>query len=288
MQQYNDQYIRSLKKILNEGYDELNDRTGVGRKKVSHISIEHDMSAGFPSLTLRSIPPRVAYEELSMFLAGETQTKYLEDRNLYIWRGNTTKEFQESVGLGHLPEGDMGKLYGYQLRAFDDRFDQLEMLFNSLRDNPASSRHVATYYNPNQAHEGVLYPCHMMFQFVPLGDRLDLVFYQRSADMMLGNPTNIQFYAFLLLIFSKATGFIPGKLTAVIGDAHIYLNHTNAAFEIIDRYDWMAIPKHPKIGIQKEFESIHDFSRLNYYNDVVFETEYKNLGKLNNPMPLAI
>ena len=288
MGNFNEQYIQLLSKIIKEGYNEPNDRTGVGRRKISSAMIEHDMGEGFPSLTLRKIPPRVAYEELSLFLAGETQTKKLEDQGIYIWSGNTTKEFQKKLNLDHLPEGDMGKLYGYQLRSFDDRFDQLEMVYNSLRDNPSSSRHVCTYYNPNQASEGVLYPCHMVFQFIPIGDHLDLVFYMRSSDVILGLPTNIQFYAFLLKIMAKATGFIPGKVTYMGGDVHIYFNHINAANEMITRNDIRTLPDHPQIEIDREFESIHDFSKLNYEEDVRFVTPYQNLGRLNSEIPVAV
>jgi len=286
--QFNDQYMQGLVKILDEGYEEPNDRTGVGRKKTSHVSIEHDMSVNFPALTLRSIPPRIAFEELAMMLQGETQTKVLEEKGIKIWKGNTTKDFQKSVGLDHkLSEGDMGKLYGYQLRAFDDRFDQLEMVFNSLRDSPGSSRHIVSYYNPNQTDEGVLYPCHIFFQFIPMGDKLDLMFYMRSNDYILGLPTNMAFYGFLLLIMAKATGYYPGKLTYVGGDVHIYLNHINAAYELLDRWKWMYDIPHPKVDVDVDINNIHDFSKLDYETQVVYHTPYEHHGKLKNPTPMA-
>jgi thymidylate synthase len=43
--------------------------------------------------------------------------------------------------------------------------------------------------------------------------------------MFLGVPYNIASYAFLTYIFAHLTGYKPGKLIHIIGDAHIYEEH---------------------------------------------------------------
>ncbi len=49
--------------------------------------------------------------------------------------------------------------------------------------------------------------------------------YQRSCDMGLGVPFNIASYALLTHMLAHVCGLVPGSLTHVMGDAHVYLNH---------------------------------------------------------------
>lgn len=52
--------------------------------------------------------------------------------------------------------------------------------------------------------------------------------YQRSCDMGLGVPFNIASYALLTHMVAHVCGLVPGSLTHVMGDAHVYLNHVDA------------------------------------------------------------
>ena len=51
---------------------------------------------------------------------------------------------------------------------------------------------------------------------------------QRSADMGLGVPFNIASYALLTRLLAHVSGLTPGELIIVLGDAHVYTNHTEA------------------------------------------------------------
>ena len=54
---------------------------------------------------------RGIFEELIWFLKGQTNSKILEDKNVNIWKGNSSKEFLENNNLPY-QEGDIGNMYG--------------------------------------------------------------------------------------------------------------------------------------------------------------------------------
>ena len=123
----------------------------------------------------------------------------------------------------------MEKLFG---------FDQLNYCINLLKTDPNSRRIIMTSYNPAQAFEGVLFPCHgicIMFYCVHLTDntyKLDIMMTQRSADLFLGVPFNIASYALLNYLICDHINnsdskykYIPGRLIMNLGDAHIYEEH---------------------------------------------------------------
>ena len=88
-----------------------------------------------------------------------------------------------------------------------------------------------TGWNPCQLKEMALPPCHISYQFyvrncLNTGKKfLDCMMYQRSGDVFLGVPFNIASTATLTYILASITNINPGKISIVIGDAHIYENH---------------------------------------------------------------
>ena len=230
-------YITALQDVLANGRVRR-DRTGTGTISMFGPHMEFDLRKGFPLLTTKKMFWKGVVEELLMFLRGETQTKCLESKGVGIWKGNTSREFQDRVGLGHLQEGDMGKMYGYQWRLFNGKVDQLSTLVREIKKNPESRRLFVTAWNPCQLQDGVLPPCHVSFQVYidPDSKEMDLHMYQRSADMFLGVPFNIASYGLLLSILAKVCGgYVPRKLFISIGDAHIYSNHVSQVKQMIGR-----------------------------------------------------
>ena len=227
--------------------------------------LEHDLAHGFPLLTTKRMFWKGICEELLFFLRGETDTMALRNKGVKIWDGNTTKEFQESVGLGHLRENLMGPMYGYQWRFFGQPYDctsgqpqqldmaqdmaqdvaqatrnfadcdQLKRMIDGLKQDPYGRRHMMTTYNPIQS--GVLAPCHsLVIQcYVESDERLSIQMYQRSADYFLGLPFNIASTALLCHILCKVIGRKPGRMTIVLGDVHIYESHESAVREQLTR-----------------------------------------------------
>jgi dihydrofolate reductase/thymidylate synthase len=105
------QYINLIKDVISDGEERVC-RNG---KTISVFSknLKFDIRNGFPLLTTKKMFFRGIVEELLFFLKGETNTKILEEKGVNIWKGNTSREFLNSVGMTKRPEGLMGQMLGY-------------------------------------------------------------------------------------------------------------------------------------------------------------------------------
>lgn len=244
------------------------DRTGVGTKSIFGAQMRFDLrNDTFPLLTTKKTFFRSIAEELFWFVKGSTDAKILQDKNVHIWDGNSSREFLDKSGFHDRREGDLGPVYGFQWRHFGAKYttceadysgqgiDQLNEVINRIKTNPNDRRIIMSAWNPIDIPQMALPPCHCLVQFYVSGDELSCQLYQRSADMGLGVPFNIASYALLTYMIAHVTNLKPGDFVHTLGDAHIYLNHIEPLQEQIKRE-----PKQfPKIHIKRRVESIEDF-----------------------------
>jgi len=275
-------FIELYKDILENGVDK-SDRTGIGSRAVFGRMLRWDLAEGFPIITTRKVPLRIAFEETMFFLRGETNTKLLEEKNINIWKGNTSREFLDNRGLNHLPEGDMGKGYGYQWRHWETmktkmswnwgseenvevvkrgpEVDQITELLEGIKKDPFGRRHVVMGWNPGQLHEMALPPCHMLHMYsVTPDNKLHTSFVMRSNDVPFGLPFNIMGYALLNHIFAKYLNLTPGELVYMGWDVHIYQNQMDMVKEQLTR-EPRALPT---LNIKKDLNTIDDIMNLQW------------------------
>jgi dihydrofolate reductase/thymidylate synthase len=271
------QYLNLLKEIVSSG-DERKTRNGI-TKSLFGKNLKFDLRKGFPLLTTKKMFLRGIVEELLFFIRGETNSKKLEEKGVNIWRGNTSREFLDNNGFKDRNEGLLGPLYGFQWRFFGSGYnettgtplsygyDQLQYVIDTIRNDPTSRRIVMTDYNPCQASQGVLYPCHsLIIQFYVYENFLDMTCYNRSQDVFLGTPFNIASSALLLTLISKVTGLTPRFLHLNLGDVHIYKLHENAVDTQIIREPY----SFPQLVIKKDVRCIRDIEQLTS-NDICVE-----------------
>lgn len=288
MNSFDFQYVNIIKKILSDGTTR-DDRTGIGSKSTWGQVLSIDLNSGFPVTTIRKVNPRIAFEEMMWIIRGQTDSKILEKKNINIWKGNTSREFLDNRGLNYLPEGQIGKGYGFQMRNFNGDYgltydehlggvDQFTQLLKSLKNDPTSRRHIISLWNPLQSNEMRLVPCHLYQQYQILDGKLNSSFVMRSWDFIFGAPYNIIGYAFLNHIIANYLGISSGKLLGVGMDVHIYKNQIEMAEQLITRQGYDL----PTIEINKKLNNIDDILSLEY-KDIDIKKYKANPDILNKP-----
>jgi thymidylate synthase len=235
-------YLQLLSEVLHRGKDRT-DRTGVGTRGLFGAQLRFDLRQRFPLLTTKKVHLKSIVHELIWFLSGETNVKPLHDAGVSIWDEWATAEQTAKFGRS---AGDLGPVYGHQWRNFGatrrpdgsyepDGVDQLRRVVVDIVERPASRRLIVTGWNPKEADDVALPPCHTLFQFHVQDGELSCQLYQRSADLFLGVPFNIASYALLTLMMAQVTGTRPGEFVHTFGDVHLYSNHLEQAREQLSR-----------------------------------------------------
>lgn len=275
-------YKNLVQKILKEG-ELREDRTGTGTMSIFGEKLEWDLTRGFPATTTKRLAWKSVVSELLWFLSGSDNVDDLREilhgtrertkDTSTIWDANYDKQARE---LGY-DNGHLGPIYGVQWRDFNG-IDQIQELIKELKENPAGRRHLVSAWNVSHLDDMALPPCHWAFQVhVDENGGVSLMWHQRSVDVFLGLPFNIASYALLTHIIAKLIGGYAKRLVFTGGDCHIYKNHTQQCFKLLEN-EPLDLPN-LKMPTYLSLE--------NYINCDISEFElvrYKNHGTIKAPM----
>lgn len=225
MTQFDRVYQDAIRRVLNEGIEELNVRTGLKTKAVPGLTFQVDF--GFPILTLRKIPVKLFVAEMIWYLSGSQRPDDFLDKYTKIW-----DDFLES-------DGTVAAAYGYRWRHAFGR-DQIADLVTLLQQDPSSRHGVVVTWDPGD--DGLSsgtkkknVPCPYTFTVNIIGNKLHLHSVIRSNDMMLGCPHDTAGFALLQYLLAAKLGVKPGIYTHSVSNAHIYENHYEQAHELVNR-----------------------------------------------------
>lgn len=256
------QYQDLLRHILEKGKPRT-DRTGTGTLGVFGHQMRFDLSEGFPLVTTKKVHLKSIIHELLWFIRGETHVASLKAAGVSIWDEWATAEQCARFGRA---EGDLGPVYGHQWRNFGatldadgayrrDGFDQLLNVLTQIQQRPDSRRLIVSGWNPREAEQVALPPCHTLFQFYVQDGALSCQLYQRSGDVFLGVPFNIASYALLTLMIAQVSELRPGEFIHTLGDAHLYSNHIEQAKLQLEREPRPL----PQMRLDPSVKSLFDF-----------------------------
>jgi thymidylate synthase len=256
------EYLDLVSRVLANGTYKAN-RTGVDTLScfAEHYSV--DLSRGYPLLTTKRVNFKSMLHEVLWYLSGEDHIRNLR-KHTRIWDAWADKD------------GNLETAYGRYWRRFPSaqinpdtgryevvEVDQIGRVIEILKTDPTSRRMVVTAWEPGNALNSKLPPCHYTFAFNVQQERLNCHLTQRSGDIALGIPFNLAAYALLTQILAQETGFVPGIFSHTIVDAHIYVNHIDGLKEQLERTPFplprLEIARKP-IG-QLQFE---DFTLIGY------------------------
>ena len=229
-------------------------------KFITQVFEEYDISRGeFPITTLRNTAIKTGIREI-----------------LWIYQKQTNSlEVAREMGINwwdewNVGDGTIGQRYGATVA----RYDLMNKLLKSLKEDPFSRRHIINMYQESDMNEtSGLHPCAYETIWSVRRNRtiynqedskgevedffyLDLTLNQRSNDyIMAGYINKIQYVALQMMVASHL-GYKPGKFCHFVQNLHVYDRHTGAALEILNR---KPLDKQPKLELVSN-KSFYDFT----------------------------
>lgn len=216
---YEEQYRYLVQKILDRG--QFRDGRNGGTFSLFGETLSFDLSNGdFPLLTGRKIFYKGVFGELAALLRQPKNIADFEKYGCYYWK------------LWAKENGDINVDYGNKWLDWEG-VDQLARLVDTLKNNPADRRMIITGWDPRNLEELDLPCCHYAYQWYIRDGYLDMIWHQRSADTMIGLPSDAVFAAAWNIAIANETGLKPGRVVMTLGDTHIYEEHEQPAREYL-------------------------------------------------------
>lgn len=285
MDNYNNEigYLELLKDVLKYGSNK-NTRNGNVLSVFGKLLTFNNIDINFPLLTTKKVFIRGVIEELLWFLRGSTNAKELQEKNIHIWDGNSSREYLDNIGLTDYEEGELGPVYGWQWKKFgkdyiknndtNEGIDQIKYVIEELLKPDNSRRALLCSWNISQLKYMALPPCHILYNFYKDENGLSCLMTMRSSDLFLGLPFNIASTAILTYIIAKVINIKPYKISIIITDAHIYEEHIEAVNTQLKREPY-ELPELKILSNPPEGDNIED--KINWINNLKYEDfEIKN------------
>lgn len=237
MQCFEKHYAYLISQILLRG-EVRNTRNGETKSVFGEmLVIPMNGTNAFPLLQGRRMYPKGVFGELAAMLRKPTCLADFEKWGCNYWK------------LWAKADGSINVDYGNAWHADS----QIERLKDSLANNPTDRRMIINGWRPGKLEELDLPCCHLLYQFyVRDGKFLDIMWYQRSVDSMIGLPSDIVFAAAWLISIANEFGYEPGNIKMMLGDCHVYAEHYEAAQQYINNVQNINFPVAPKYEFTAE------------------------------------
>lgn len=211
-------YLNLVNKVLDYG-NSVEGRNGkIKTLPFQTLDIELQ-SQRIPLLTTRKIFYKGIAGEYAALIRGPKNIKDFETFGCNYW----SKWADENGNL--------------ELDYFRNFYPQMEYIIRSLRTREHNRRLILNFWNEENVllNKLSLPCCYYSMQFYREGGKLHLLWNQRSADLLVGVPSDIVIAFILLNVAAGKSDLEAGKIKMVFGDAHIYEEHFDKAKEQLSR-----------------------------------------------------
>lgn len=196
-------------------------RNGIAKSIfVSSLTITDTEANILPLLVGRKMYPKGILGELAAMLRGPKTIEDFEFFGCNYWR-----QWADA-------EGNITLDYGNKWIDFNG-VNQLLDVAKGLVEDPHGRRHLISAWDPASLPYLSLPCCHYAYQWYVRESEgkqyLDMLWNQRSADLMVGVPSDIVLAVLFNALMANTTGMAPGNVTLVLGDTHIYGEHIENA-----------------------------------------------------------
>lgn len=169
----------------------------------------------FPILVGRKMYPKGVLGEFAAMLRGPKSVEDFEKFGCNYWKQWANEDGSLNVDYGNAWIDWNG-------------VNQVEQLVRTLKKNPNDRRMIVSGWRPDLIPYQSLPCCHMLYQWYVENNKLHMIWYQRSVDMMVGLPSDIILAAIWNIMLANEVGMEPASLTFMLGDCHIYGQHYDA------------------------------------------------------------
>lgn len=230
------EYLALLDRVLTKGVPRHGEKPEGTLTVFGGLTIQFNFAEGFPLITVRDLSgsfKSIVRREIMWMLSGSTSAKEAEEKfGLKLWN-RWAEDSHKKLGT---PVGELGPVYGRQLRNWNGHTDQLTEVINMLKRTPETRRAMVSLWNLDEVEIGGVKKVNVAncitslhFGRIPyklsdgkFEERLDLIMTHRSADLAAGAPHDWAAWGILLMLVAKELGIPPGTLTANLHDTQIY------------------------------------------------------------------
>lgn len=216
-------YIELIQEVLANG------QYRVGRNGATYslfgktLEIDCLSTGNFPLLLGRKMYYQGVLGELAAFVRRPSSVTDFTDQGCNYWADWAKAD------------GSLVVDYGNKWLDFGG-VNQLDLVRATLKTNPADRRMIISAWDPSNLQNLSLPCCHLLYQWYVREGKLDMLWFQRSADTMIGMPSDIILAAAFNIMLANNVNLIPGKVTMVFGDTHIYEEHAEKAAAYIEQF----------------------------------------------------
>jgi len=235
-------------------------RNAITHSYFGHYLIVDNLRAGFfPLLLGRQIFYKGVVGEMAAFLKGPKSLKDFKAQGCNYWEKWADEKGQLNVDYGNAWIDFNG-------------VNQLKAIVESLREDPTGRRHLISGWVPDHLEDLSLPCCHYSYQWYVNGNgELEMIWNQRSVDIMIGLPSDIILAAIWNILMAQTVGLKPGRLHFMLGDCHVYDSHMKNASLYLDqvanintqvRPRWKLDPKATVFNFIPKMLTIQDYTPL--------------------------